>query len=233
MANSANNKQEFRQLKPLLEQLAAGIAGQFGSSCEVLIHDLTGGITKTVAIIQNGHVSGRKVGDGPSETALEAIRNPDIHDRYGYLINSKDGRMLKSSTINIHGQSGDVIAVICINYDISELMMANRALLELLAIGTDNGRALAKANSSDPSDPEGIPSNVSDLLEQIIEESHRHIGKPINAMSREDKIEAIRYLDRKGALLIKKSSDAIAEYYGISKYTLYNYLGESNDLKES
>ncbi|MDR1422309.1 MAG: helix-turn-helix transcriptional regulator [Coriobacteriales bacterium] len=229
MVNSTSNKHEFRQLKPMLEQVAAGIAGQFGSNCEVLVHDLTNGITKTVAVVKNGHVTGRKVGDGPSQTALEAIRNPDIRDRYGYLINSKDGQMLKSSTINIRGQSGDVLAVICINHDISDLTMASRALGELLTTDADNGRT---AEGAKLSDPDGISSNVGDLLDQIIEESHRYIGKPVNAMSREDKIEAIRYLDRKGALLIKKSSDAIAEYYGISKYTLYNYLGRSNDSKD-
>ena len=31
----------------------------------------------------------------------------------------------------------------------------------------------------------------------------------------------------KGALLVKKSGDRIAKFYGISKYTLYSYLDEA------
>jgi predicted transcriptional regulator YheO len=201
----------------MLEGIAKGIAQHFGTNCEVAIHDLTHGISNTVAIIENGHVTGREIGDSASETVLEAIKNKDIADRYAYIINSKDGKMIKSSTINIHDDKGTVIAVICLNFDISDFAMANRSLNEFLAT---NPEALS---------PSAIPNNITDLLDQLIEESRCHIGKPISAMTREDKTEAIRYLDRKGALLIKKSSERICEYYGISKYTLYNYLGESAD----
>ncbi|NLF35083.1 MAG: transcriptional regulator, partial [Clostridiales bacterium] len=52
-------------------------------------------------------------------------------------------------------------------------------------------------------------------------------GKPVALMEREDKIRAIRFLNDAGALLITKSGDKIAKYFGISKYTLYSYLDES------
>ena len=48
----------------LLKQVAAGIAAQFGSSCEVVIHDLSRNPDHSIVAIINGHVSGRKVGDG-------------------------------------------------------------------------------------------------------------------------------------------------------------------------
>jgi predicted transcriptional regulator YheO len=210
-------QREFKALKPTLDAVAAGIAGQFGSNCEVAIHDITNGLEKTVSIIYNGHVTGRKIGDGASETVLEALRDKDIHDRHGYFTNTKDGRMLKSSTINVRGSDGTVLAVICINFDISDFTLANRALNEFISV-EESGKGEGAGAT------EAIPSNVNDLLDQLIEESRRYIGKPISAMTKEEKTEAIRYLDRKGALLIKKSSDRIAKYYGISKYTLYNYL---------
>ena len=48
-----------------LKQIAAGIAAQFGDKCEVVIHDVSGGHPEhTIVHIENGHVSGRKVGDG-------------------------------------------------------------------------------------------------------------------------------------------------------------------------
>ena len=50
----------------LLKQVAAGIAAQFGSSCEVVIHDLSRNPDHSIVAIINGHVSGRKVGDGAS-----------------------------------------------------------------------------------------------------------------------------------------------------------------------
>ncbi|MDR2108530.1 MAG: helix-turn-helix transcriptional regulator, partial [Coriobacteriales bacterium] len=209
-------KREFQQLKPMLDAIAAGIAGQFGANCEVVVHDITVGLEKTVAIIYNGHVTGRKIGDGATETVLEALRNKDIIDRHGYITNTRDGKMLKSSTTNIHGSDGTVLAVLCINYDISEFMLAQRAFSGFLPV-------------EDGADKSGtIPSSVSDLLEQLIEESRAYIGKPVAAMTKEEKSRAIRYLEDRGALMIKKSSERIANYYGISRYTLYNYLGETS-----
>lgn len=206
-------KREFKQLKPMLDAVAAGIAMQFGANCEVAVHDLTDGLDNTVAILYNGHVTGRKVGDGATEIVLEALKNKDVSDRYAYLTHTKDGKMLKSSSIIIHGSKDAVLAVICINYDISDFTLATRALSDFLTIDGDS-------NKSD-----AIPTNVNDLLEQLIEESREVIGKPVSAMTKEEKTRAIRYLDQRGALLIKKSSERISAYYGISKYTLYNYLG--------
>lgn len=215
-------KQEFLELKDLLGQLADGISGHFGSNCEVVVHDLTDGVENTIAIIKNGHVTGRKQGDDASETVLEALQDAGIKDRYGYHINSKSGRLLKSSTINIHGKDGDIIAIFCINFDISDLAMASNALAEFTAV----------SQSGSSVEAESIPNNVNELLEQLIEESRSLSGKPVALMSKEEKKEAIHFLNRKGALLVRGSSERIAEYYGISKYSLYNYLGEEETSTE-
>ena len=83
-------------------------------------------------------------------------------------------------------------------------------------------------------EPERITLNVADLLDDLIEQSDRLIGKPVALMSKEDKVRAIHFLNEHGALLVTKSGDKIAKHFGISKYTLYSYLdvktgGKSND----
>ena len=61
---------ETRRLETL-KQIAAGVAAQFGSNCEVVIHDVSGNRPDhTIVHIENGHVSGRKVGDGASQVVL-------------------------------------------------------------------------------------------------------------------------------------------------------------------
>jgi len=48
-----------------LVMIAHGIARQFGNDCEVCIHDLQANdLEHTICYIINGHVSGRKIGDG-------------------------------------------------------------------------------------------------------------------------------------------------------------------------
>ena len=49
----------------MLRQLAHGLCVHFGSNCEVVVHDLSRNQPdSSIVLIENGHVSSRKVGDG-------------------------------------------------------------------------------------------------------------------------------------------------------------------------
>ena len=43
-------------------------------------------------------------------------------------------------------------------------------------------------------------------------------------MDKEEKIRAIEFLNDQGAFLVTKSGDKVSNYFGISKFTLYNYI---------
>ena len=198
----------------LLRQVAAGIAAQFGSSCEVVIHDLSRNPDHSIVAIINGHVSGRKVGDGASNVVMEQLQtnDPEPKDHLSYLMKTPDGKILKSSTVYIRDRKGKVSAIMAINYDISRLMLMEEALRDLVSTG-DEG----------PSEPEKI-TNVSDLLDELIQQSVALVGKPAAVMNKDDKVKAIQFLSQNGAFLITKSGDKVAKYFGISKYTLYSYI---------
>lgn len=202
----------------LLRQVAEGIAGQFGSSCEVVVHDLSRDPDHSIVTVVNGHVTGRKVGDGASRVVLEQLRNHDQSpkDHLCYLTRTPDGKLLKSSTIYIRGSQGTVEAILAINFDISRLMMVESAIEELIS-----------TKEPQPAEPEKI-LNINDLLEDLIQQSVALVGKPVAMMNKEDKVRAVRFLSRSGAFLVTKSSDKIAKYFGISKYTLYSYI----DMKQ-
>ena len=193
----------------LLRQVAAGIAAQFGSGCEVVVHDLSRHPDHSIVAIFNGHVTGRKVGDGASHVVLEQLRSQDqtTKDHLCYLTKTPDGKILKSSTIYIRNSRGKVAAILAINYDISRLMMVENAIADLIS-------------TPQPAEPEKIV-NVNDLL---IQQSVALVGKPVVLMNKEDKIRAIQFLSQNGAFLVTKSGDKIAKYFGISKYTLYSYI---------
>ena len=199
-----------------LKRVAKGIAATFGSNCEVVIHDVSGkGSDNTIVAIENGHVTGRKVGDGASQVALEQRIHADMQpiDRLCYLTKTPDGKILKSSTIYIRGKNGKVGAIMGINYDISALLMVEGAVHELIAARDDTGTG----------EPQKIV-NVNDLLDELITQSVQLVGKPVALMNKEDKMKAIGFLSQSGAFLVTKSGDKIAKYFGISKYTLYSYI---------
>ncbi len=198
----------------LLRQVAAGIAAQFGSNCEVAIHDLSRDPDRSIVFIANGHVSGRKVGDGASNVVMEQLRtqDPEPKDHLCYLTKTPDGKILKSSTVYIRDRKGKVSAILAINYDISRLILMEEALHDLTSTGEEI-----------PAEPERI-TNVSDLLDELIQQSVALVGKPAAVMNKEDKVKAIQFLSQNGAFLITKSGDKVAKYFGISKYTLYSYI---------
>lgn len=199
----------------MLKQLAAGIAAQFGSNCEVVIHDVSSNHPDhSIVHIENGHVSGRKVGDGASQVVLDQMASQAEHpqDHLCYLTRTPDGKILKSSTVYIRNSKGKVSAILAINYDISKLLMVESAVHNLISTGEPQQE-----------EPEKIV-NVNDLLEELIAQSVALVGKPVALMNKDDKVKAIRFLSENGAFLVTKSGDKIAKYFGISKYTLYSYI---------
>lgn len=205
--------------RPFWVQLAKGITGHFGENCEVVIHDLTEDTEHTIIFIENGHVTGRKVGDGSSRVVLEAhSKKPEeLEDRINYLTQTEDGRMLKSTTIYIRDNDDKVVGIFAINYDITNLIMMDYSLKSLIA------------TKDEKEAPEKITKGVNGLLSELIEQSVKLVNKPVSQMNREDKIKAIKFLQDKGAFLITKSGDKVSKYFGISKFTLYNYI----DVKEN
>ena len=206
--------------REMLFQLARGIAVQFGPNCEVVVHDLTGGENApSIVCIENGHVTGRKVGDGPSHVALEALRGDRGHmeDHLSYLTRTRDGKILKSSTIYIRDESGEAVGIFSINYDITMMLAMEEGLKQFTA-------------AEQPAQgPEPIARNVSGVLEELIAQSVRLVGKPVALMTKEDKVKAIRFLSDAGAFLITKSGDKVCRFFGISKYTLYSYIDEAKE----
>lgn len=201
-----------------LLRLAKALSAQFGPNCEVVIHDLlSNDPDSSIVVIENGHVSGRKVGDGPSHVVLEALSHSSgeiPEDRLCYLAKTRDGKTLKSTTIYIRDENDAPIGIFSINYDITLMLAMEDALHQFTAT----------APEEPDSAPEAITQNVSDLLDELIKQSVKRVGKPVALMTKEDKVKAIRFLNDTGAFLITKSGGRVCKYFGISKYTLYSYI---------
>ncbi len=204
----------------VLKQLAAGLAAQFGPNCEIVVHDLrSGDVERSIVCIENGQVSNRSVGDGPSEIVLKALKQDGgaLTDQLGYLTSTSDGKVLKSSTIFIKDDEGRPEYIFSINFDISTLLAAQNTLQNMLSATRENEQ------------PHEIPHNVNELLDHLLEQSVALVGKPVALMNKDDKIAAIKYLNDTGAFLITHSGDKVAAYFGISKFTLYSYIGSTKE----
>lgn len=209
----------MKQTLELLTQIAHGVASEFGTSCEVVIHDLTKrDLESSIVYIENGHVSNRSLGDAPSGIVLETLhKDPHLlQDRLSYLTKTDDGRILKSSTMYVRGENGVIEYIFSLNYDITGLITMDNALKSLITTEQEADKQ-----------PRKITHNVNDLLDMLIEQSVALVGKPVALMNKDDKVTAIQYLNDAGAFLITKSGDKVSNYFGISKFTLYSYMDSS------
>ena len=199
----------------MFSRIIKGIAAQFGENCEVVLHDLTRDYEHTIVAIENGHVTGRKVGDSGTNMGLEILRGTSSgSDQYNYVNRTLDNKIIKSSSIYLNDEDGNITGSICINFDITGLLAGQREMNAFISVNPENAMS------------EHFSGNIDDLMDYLIEQSLDLIGKPISEMTKKDKMKAIEFLEKKGIFLIMKSMDKVADRFQISKFSIYNYLDE-------
>ncbi len=202
----------LKAIIPIVE----GVAKTFGKNCEVVLHDFNN-FQSSIIAIENGHVTGRSVGSPMTEIGLQAIRKGNTNDNIlNYTGKSTDGRALKSSTMFINDENGQVIGCLCINFDMSELIVAQNAIQELTQT----------EGKDDLKQHDYLSNSVNDVLSSIVSNTLEEVGKPVAYMSKDEKVNIVKRLDEQGAFLIKGAIDYVAKVLCVSRYTIYNYLDE-------
>ena len=61
-------------------------------------------------------------------------------------------------------------------------------------------------------------------MERLIESVERELGAKLALLSRAEKQRAIRLLDERGAFILRRAVEDVADAMGVSRITVYNYL---------
>lgn len=207
----------LRLYRPVMRALATAA----GPTVEVVLHDLDGtdvDLGHTIMAIENGHVTGRAVGGPSTSLGLDVMKDRrGDHDAFGYTAFTSDGRQLRCSSVYFRNPAGDIIASLCINVDLSPLQQARNVLTALLP-----------ASERAPDAPrEHFGTDLVAVMDSMISYAIHEIGRPVENMSRDDRIAVLERLDQRGATQMRKSVEAIAKRLGISRVTAYSYLEEA------
>lgn len=190
------------------------IAKTFGKNCEVVLYDFSN-LQSSVIAVGNGQVTGREVGNPIPEAILKSLKANKTENEISFKSKGKDGKILKSTIVYIKDDVGKPIGCLCINIDISEYIMVKNTLEDLCEI-----------NSGEEMPVEPYGGNVNDVLENIVNTTIENYGKPVNFMTKEEKVNMVKMLDAKGTFLIRGAIDYVAKILCVSRYTIYNYLDE-------
>lgn len=197
-----------------LDRTARGIAETFGSSCETLVHDMSIP-SHPILSIYNGQVSGRTVGSTMDILGNETLLDEDglRTDFVNLYATTPSGQQIKSSTFHMIGE--DYNLALGINFDYTSLVYANRILVDLMSADADLKSALWKDSDN--------------RLAEIFDECLSAVGKPVNALTKADRLKIIQLLSQKDAFSFRKAVPFVSRHLGVSRYTIYKYLSELED----
>ncbi|GAA4640629.1 helix-turn-helix transcriptional regulator [Actinoallomurus vinaceus] len=201
----------------ILRNIATAVADMFGEGCETVVHDLHDPASSIVHI-ENGHVTGRKVGDGIRDLAA-ILRSERFHDDMltDYITKTKEGKVLKSSTLVVRDENGDVIAAFAVNYDLGKFYAVKNVI-----------DSFVTGHELDPPESEKLieDSGVLSILRHIIRQSIDEVGIPVSEMTKSDKVKVVAFLDEREVFLVRGAIDYVAQTLSVSRFTIYNYLDE-------
>jgi predicted transcriptional regulator YheO len=203
---------EKEYLLDFVSRLVDALGQTFGKYCEIVVHDFNSPESSIIAIA-NGSLTGRKIGDTLDALGFQLLKNHPAADLLNYRTKTKEGKELRSSSVFLRDDKGQIFGALCVNVDISALLKAQEWVQEALG-------------SASTTIDERFEHSVDEVLETLIQNAISSIGKNPPDMSREEKVAIVAYLEAKGAFLIRYSVERVAELLGMTKYTIYNYLDE-------
>ena len=201
-------------LKPYIP-VAELLAATFGPDCEVVLHDLAAP-ERSVVYVANPSVTGRKIGDSFDQLVRQVILSHELREDYvaNYYFTAKNGKRIRSSSLLIRGADGKLEGALCINLDTTRVQAQLDFLQSLLPQPPKAAVPEAAA------EPEHISVMIENLMDGIVG------GADGAALTREQRIEKVRFMEEKGLFLMKGSIEKAAEKLGVNKVTIYSYLDE-------
>src|SRR5215469_12791077 len=122
---------EKEYLLNFVSRLADALGQTVGKFCEVVVHDFSSPESSIIAIA-NGSLTGRKVGDTLDALGFQLLKTHPTSDLLNYSTKTKGGKELRSSSVFLRDDKGQIFGALCVNVDISGLLKAQEWLQEVL-----------------------------------------------------------------------------------------------------
>lgn len=200
---------EQQALLDQLKQVAQGLGETLAPFCEVVVHDLLDPRHAILAIHNN--LSGRQPGDPATELGLARIADPQYQQVIANYANQfADGRQAKSTSIGIKDSSGQYIAALCLNVDLSLF----RGLQTMLGQFGTVGAAAGVTESLDPVGADGIRDRIDQFAARL--------ATTPRSLKATDRRALMRELKESGYMEVRRAMEVVAMHLGVSRATVYS-----------
>lgn len=205
-------------LRPVVD----GLVATFGPMCEVVLHDYRRPEESVVAVA--GSVTGRAVGGAMSEIGMRIVASGDgAADELNYVTRTRDGRLVKSSTMVLRDSTGTVFGALCVNLDVTAVNDAHALLGALAGVGGAGG------SGGTPAD---VPvttfgNDIDSVVDAILDAHQLRRNGSWAGLDRAQRLELFRGLDGRGVFAVRRAIEQVAARLGISRASAYSYLSQA------
>lgn len=207
-------KKELLPYIPVAQMLVQTL----GPDCEVVLHDLDKP-AHSVVYVENPTVTDRKVGESFDQLVKQVILSDDLKENFvaNYYFTAPNGKYIRSSSLLIKDETGHLTGAMCINLDTTKLTQSLAFLQALLPPAPEKKPPEQKTQAA-------AGAHVSVMIENLMDNI---LGDgDVQSLTRDERLEKIRFMDEKGLFLMKGSVEKAAEKLGVGKVTIYSYLDE-------
>lgn len=189
-----------------------GLAQYLGSSSEIVLHSLED-YQQSVIHIANNHHTGRDIGAPITNLALqmlEEIQSSEDQQFLSYFTRNKNNKLMKSSTIVIRGERGNIIGLLCLNLNLDS------PFSEIMNAFTPNAMVTE-------SQQEYFANNVEEMIYDIIRNTIEEVNASSISHANRNK-HIISLLHERGVFNMRDAASIVAKALKITKPTVYLHL---------
>ncbi|GGE79029.1 helix-turn-helix transcriptional regulator [Priestia taiwanensis] len=210
----------LKQYSPLVKFISSVV----GKHCEVVLHDLSRPESSVIAI-ENGYITGRKIGDAPTNLVLKVLQDKTYVEK-DYIVNykaiSKEGNVFRSSSFFIKNEQNALVGMLCVNADVAHYAKVKELMEEFM--GFKEEVMPQDIVHEETHAFEQLHGNVEDVLSAIIMQTIESFDVPPERMSVSEKMSVVRDLYDQGTFLLKGGVCEVAKMLKASEPTIYRYL---------
>ena len=209
-ASTPSRAAEQATLLDQLKHIAQGLGETFAPFCEVVVHDLRDPKNSILSI--HNKLSGRQVGEPTTELGLARIADPGYPQVItNYANQFADGRQAKSSSIGIRDSSGQYVAALCMNVDMTLFRSLQNALGQFATINA----GAAVRESLDPAGADAIRARIDQFAARL--------ATTPRSLKADERRALLRELKESGCMEIRRAMEITAMHLGVSRAAMYSY----------
>lgn len=204
------------------KSLVAFLGKVLGSQYEVVLHVVTSEEEAYIGAIANGEVSGRSLNSGLTDLARNMIKDKKYKD-YDYLFNyvgkMSNGKEFSSSTYFIKDSEGELLGLLCFNFDTTKHKLVAQEILQLANIRLPISKMISDSQNDEYI--EHFPGSIQDIIYDVVDFD---LFQSDLQLTKEKKISIIKELNDRNVFQMKGAVQEVSSALKISEASIYRYL---------